>query len=315
MSTITIATFNCENLFRRFKFNETLSQTKIDNSIKDGFIMDKAILQTITQTERKLTADAIRATKADIVCLQEVENMDTLKNFLSTHMSSAGYKYRMLIDAKDPRFIDVALISKIPFGNVKTHQFSETGKVFSRDCLEVEFDISGKPLTLFVNHFKSMFDRSNKTPAQKRAITAPKRTAQCNAVLNIIKEKYKYSPQKSNWIVAGDLNDYPDGTTSLTPLLESAWMENVVQTRIINPAEQWTHFWDTATVPIDERYKQIDYLFLSKSLADANPAAKPVIIRKGIVTKATKYTGPRFTGVTDNQGASDHCPVAITISI
>ncbi|MBK8087196.1 MAG: hypothetical protein IPK31_04145 [Chitinophagaceae bacterium] len=81
MSTITIATFNCENLFRRFKFNESLSETKIDNSIKDSFIMDKAILQTITQTERKLTADAIRATKADIVCLQEVENMDTLKNF------------------------------------------------------------------------------------------------------------------------------------------------------------------------------------------------------------------------------------------
>lgn len=315
MSTITIATFNCENLFRRFKFNETLSQTKIDNSIKDGFIMDKAILQVITQNERKLTADAIKATKADIVCLQEVENMDTLKNFLSTYMSSAGYKYRMLIDAKDPRFIDVALISKIPFGNVKTHQFSETGKVFSRDCLEVEFTIGGKVLTVFVNHFKSMFDRSNKTAAQKRAITAPKRTAQCNAVLTIIKEKYKYSPQKSNWIIAGDLNDYPDDTTSLTPLLQSAWMENVVQTRITDPAEQWTHFWDTTTIPVDERYKQIDYLFLSKSLADANPDAKPLIVRKGIVTKATRYTGTRFTGVTDKQGASDHCPVAITLSI
>jgi exonuclease III len=92
-------------------------------------------------------------------------------------------------------------------------------------------------------------------------------------------------------------------------------MENIVQTRITDPAEHWTHFWDTTTVPIDERYKQIDYLFLSKSLADANPAAKPVIVRKGIVTKATKYTGPRFTGVTDKQGASDHCPVAITIKI
>lgn len=315
MTTLTIATFNCENLFRRFKFNENLSETKIDNAIKDGFIMDKSILQTITQTERKLTADAIRATKADIVCLQEVENMDTLRNFLSTHMASAGYKYRMLIDAKDPRFIDVALISKIPFGHVKTHQFSETGKVFSRDCLEVEFDINGKTFTVFVNHFKSMFDRSNKTPAQKRAFTSPKRIAQCNAVLDIIKQKYKNSPQKDLWAVVGDLNDYPDATTSLKPLLESAWMENVVQTRIIDPSERWTHFWDTTSVPIDERYKQIDYIFLSKKIATDNPTAVPVIVRKGIVTKATKYTGPRFMNVTDKQGASDHCPVAITIQL
>jgi endonuclease/exonuclease/phosphatase family metal-dependent hydrolase len=315
MSTITIATFNCENLFRRFKFNSNLSKEQVEKKLKDGFIIDKSVLTTVTQTERQLTADAIKATKADIVCLQEVENMDTLKNFLTTYMSSAGYTYRILIDAKDPRLIDVALISKIPFDYVKTHQFSETGKVFSRDCLEVEFNINGKPLTVFVNHFKSMFDRSNKTPAQKRALTAPKRTAQCHAVLDIIKQKFKNTPQKGNWVVAGDLNDYPDSVTSLKPLLESTWMENIVQTRITDPNEQWTHFWDTTTVPIDERYKQIDYIFLSKKLAEANPSTVPVIIRKGLITKATKYTGPRFANVTNKQGASDHCPVAVTITI
>ncbi len=315
MSTITIATFNCENLFRRFKFNSKLTKEQVEKKLKDGFIMDKSILSTVTQTERKLTADAIKAAKADIVCLQEVENMDTLRNFLSTHLSGSGYKYRMLIDAKDPRFIDVALISKIPFGNVKTHQYDGTGTVFSRDCLEVEFNISGKPLTVFVNHFKSMFDRSNKTPAQKRAFTAPKRAAQCKTVLDIIKQKFKNTPQKDNWVVVGDLNDYPDSTTSLKTLLESPWMENIVQTRITDPSERWTHFWDTTSVPVDERYKQIDYIFLSKKLATSNANAVPVIIRKGIVTKATRYTGPRFSGVTDKQGASDHCPVAVTINI
>jgi exonuclease III len=92
-------------------------------------------------------------------------------------------------------------------------------------------------------------------------------------------------------------------------------MENVVQTRITDPAERWTHFWDTTSVPTDERYKQIDYIFLSKKIVTGNPTAVPVIVRKGIVTKATKYTGPRFANVTDKQGASDHCPVAITINI
>lgn len=315
MSKLTIATFNCENLFRRFKFNNNLKPEQIEKKLKDGFIIDKTVLSTVTQTERKLTADAIKATKADIVCLQEVENMDTLRNFLSTHMPSSDYKYKMLIDAKDPRLIDVALISKIPFSSVQTHQFGEEGKVFSRDCLEVNFDIEGKSLSVFVNHFKSMFDKSNLSAEEKRKLTGEKRIKQCEAVLNIIRKKFKNSPQKDNWIVLGDLNDYPDDKSSLKKLIESPMMENIVQTRIINPAERWTHFWDTTTVPVDERYKQLDYIFLSKKIAEANPTAVPVIIRKGLVNKATKYTGPRFTGVTDIQGASDHCPVAVTITL
>jgi endonuclease/exonuclease/phosphatase family metal-dependent hydrolase len=317
MNTVTVATFNCENLFRRFRFNENLSKEQVEKKIQDGFIVDKAILSTVNQTERKLTADAIKATKADIVCLQEVENMDTLKNFVSQYLSSSGYKYRMLIDANDPRLIDVAIISKIPISYVKTHQYLKSGSttLFSRDCLEAEFLIGDKPLTLFVNHFKSMFDKGNLTPAQKRAKTAARRELQAQAVLDIIKQKYKNKPEKSNWIVLGDLNDYLDDKTSLNKLSGSNWMENIVQTRIADVAEQWTHYWDTTTVPVDERYKQIDYIFLSKQLATTNPTAVPFIVRKGLITKATKYTGARFTGVTDKQGASDHCPVAVTIQL
>ena len=158
MSTVTIATFNCENLFRRYRFNKNLTKEQIEKRITDGFIIDKTVLSTVNQTERKLTADAIKATKADIVCLQEVENLDTLKNFVSQYLSSSGYKYRILIDANDPRLIDVAIISKIPFDYVKTHQYTKNGNsaVFSRDCLEVEFIIGGKPLTIFVNHFRKI---------------------------------------------------------------------------------------------------------------------------------------------------------------
>src|SRR6476620_10629848 len=77
MSTVTIASFNCENLFRRYKFNKNLSKEQVEQRIKDGFIIDKTVLTTVNETERQLTADAIKATKADIVCLQEVENLDT----------------------------------------------------------------------------------------------------------------------------------------------------------------------------------------------------------------------------------------------
>jgi hypothetical protein len=42
----------------------------------------------------------------------------------------------------------------------------------------------------------------------------------------------------------------------------------------------------------------------------------PEIMRKGLPTRATQYTGPRFPGIGDNKPkASDHCPVVATISL
>lgn len=58
------------------------------------------------------------------------------------------------------------------------------------------------------------------------------------------------------------------------------------------PAEErWTHYWIWR-----DDYKQLDYLLLSKSLAEASDG-DPEIMRKGIPKKATAYKGERFPGV------------------
>lgn len=45
----------------------------------------------------------------------------------------------------------------------------------------------------------------------------------------------------------------------------------------------------------------------------ANPGI-PEVIRNGQPLRATRYTGPRFPGVgQDNPKASDHCPVVFEI--
>ena len=78
-------------------------------------------------------------------------------------------------------------------------------------------------------------------------------------------------------------------------------------------AERWTHFF--ARAPAGEpRVRQLDYLLLSTSLAAATTAS-PVIERRGLTTKATEAPGPRFPGVTAKMFASDHCPVAIDITV
>jgi predicted extracellular nuclease len=317
MKKITIATFNCENLFRRFKFSSQASPEKIEKAIKNGFIIDRALFEIIPDTEKAFTAKAILDCKADIMALVEIENLDTLKDFVSTHLKNKGYKYNLLIDGNDPRFIDVAFISKIPFDYVITHQYIKSSNkkdfVFSRDCLEVKFTIDGEPLYLFINHFKSMFDK--KDPKNGRKNTASRRKEQARAVVNILKSRFGDDPGNSNWIVLGDLNDYPSSDSSLNVLLDNPWIDNIIFTRLPD-SERWTHYWDKSSVPVDERYKQLDYILLSKKLAEENISELPVIIRKGLCLNASRYDGYRYPGIGKSRpAASDHCPIDISLKI
>ncbi len=302
MTQVTIATFNCENLFLRFKFRDGISQSKIDNAVQNGFIRDKTLFSSIFEKERSLTASAIKDTNADIIGLQEVENLDTLKSFQSQFVKK--YPFQYVIDGNDPRLIDVGVLSKFEAKFLKTHQFDKNGtsKIFSRDCLEIEYDFNGTPFTLFINHFKSMLGG--------RPETMNRRKKQSEQVVKIIKDKFGNNPANENFAVMGDLNDYMP-SAGLQPLLGQSWIENVVKTRIASASDQWTHWYDN-----ENSVSQLDYILLSKKIANNNSTAVPVIIRKGLAQKAIAYTGPRYAGVGPSRpSASDHCPVAITIKI
>ncbi|WP_028980297.1 endonuclease/exonuclease/phosphatase family protein [Sporocytophaga myxococcoides] len=300
MTQITIATFNCENLFRRFKFDKGVNSATTKT---EGFIIDPKKFDIIIDAERAATAAAIKETKADIIALQEIENMDALKQFNNQFLSKAGYKYKAVIDGNDPRFIDVAILSKVPFDAIRTHQFLRTSNnksyIFSRDCLEVEFNIESKPLTLFVNHLKSMMEG--------REVTSQRRRVQAEAVIDILKKKYGSNPGNHNWIVLGDMNDYKP-SPALDIFFENKWMVDVLERLPEN--ERWTHFYDKK-----KEYRQIDYILLSKKLATDNKESIPRVIRKGLSKKAKLYTGKRFDMITDKVTASDHCPVAMSIEL
>ncbi|TND08965.1 MAG: endonuclease/exonuclease/phosphatase [Bacteroidetes bacterium] len=296
MPSLTIATFNCENLFLRYKFN---SKSDAAKAVENGFIIDVKKFDAVLEEERKLTAAAIKEMNPDILALQEVESMDSLKAFNARFLGGA-YKYKAMIDGNDPRLIDVAILSKVPFDHVQTHQFRRSGSsyIFSRDCLEVTFTVGGKPLGFFVNHFKSMIEGRDES--------MPRRTLQAKEVVKILKEKYGNDPSKHDWVMLGDLNDYQP-STAIEALVKTGWMENVVER--LPEEEQWTHAYRNDL-------RQLDYLFLSSSLAKRNTSVKPVIVRKGLSLNVKNYTGPRFPGVgKDRPHASDHCPVGIKINI
>lgn len=217
-----------------------------------------------SETGRENTAKVIKAVRAHVLCIVEAESRPTLKSF-DAHLLNSRYKYDMLIDANDPRGIDVGLYSKYPLGGIWTHMFDKVGNktVFSRDCLEVEvFLPNGHPIYVLCNHFKSRGYDYDGSADQKRR----RQAKQVNQILG----KYDLT---SDWvIVAGDLNDNPD-SDPLQPLLTVQDMHDVLELQFPDdPEKRWTYHYD--------RFEQIDFILVSKPLKDR--FRKAGVERRGI---------------------------------
>jgi predicted extracellular nuclease len=314
---IRLATFNCQNLFARFKFNKNIDAQK---AIKDGWLANQANFNIFNEEEKAITSEAIKATKANVLALQEVESNLTLKEFRNKFLGGRRkYPEYIVIDGNDPRFIDVGVLSTFPIGNIRTHiheiDSSSNRELFSRDCLECDILIPSnskiKKLTLFVNHFKSMFEISD--PCNGRKKTHKKRLAQANRVKDIVLERYPNGD--GDFAILGDFNDFIDSDSSISSLVK--WKKVVNVTERLPIEEQWTEYWQgNKKCGLGETFHQLDYILLSKSLAEQNADAIPKIIRNGLPKKASRYHGPWFEGVgMTNPKASDHCPIVIDLAL
>ena len=213
--------------------------------------------EKFSEVSRENTARMLKDLKADLICMVEVESRFVLKSF-DTHLLKNRYPYEMLIDANDPRGIDVGLYSKYPIGRMWTHMFDKKGKktIFSRDCLEIEVLLSDKRSLYFLcNHFKSRGYDYSGTAAEKRKMQAQR-------VVEILK-KYDL---KNDWvIVAGDFNDNPQ-SAPLQPLMKVKDLYDVLALQFPNdPNKRWTYHYDN--------FEQIDFLMVSTPLKDRFKAA------------------------------------------
>ena len=305
-TTVRIATFNCENLFARFKFNAGIDPATISAS---GWEIDKTKFEVNRPEARKITGMAVKATKADVVAFQEVENLDVLKRFRADYLG--GFKefpHAVLIEGNDPRLIDVAVLSRLPIEHVRTyHHVKESPTkrsfVFSRDCLEVDVRAGNKVITLFVNHLKSMLGG--------RAQTRARRELQAKTVKQIVTDRFGAAAGGERFVILGDLNDYmttdASGPPGIGDIVNWNQVENVIER--LPAADRWTHYFAGGN-----DYKQLDYILASQALTPAIQSVE--IVRKGLPKKAVKYTGPRFPGVGEKEPkASDHCPVVMVLSL
>ena len=311
---LRIATFNVENLFARFKFKEIPKAEDTERLWEEGWVVDKTRFGINDEPAKRLTALTLASVDADVIALQEVEGLDTLKHFQQRYLGEVGraYPHALSIDGNDRRLIDVALLSRHPIIHVRSYQHlrSETGgPLFSRDCLEADIEVEGHgQLTLYINHFKSMLGG--------RAETRARRREQARAVRAIVESRFGKKAGKHPFAILGDMNDYLEedgqGVTGIDTLVHWDQVENVLER--LPRAEQWTHYWrGDPRKELPEAYRQLDYVLLSRKLADA-AGAPPYVERRGMPLRASRAKAPRFEGVGMNRPkASDHCPVVMAI--
>jgi endonuclease/exonuclease/phosphatase family metal-dependent hydrolase len=357
-----LATFNANNFFLRYKFVNTYPGDRSKKSAVDaatavstGYVPGRAFGRygkgsyvVWDPARRDLAAQLLREPDGrlpDILCLQEVENMPAIRVLNDRHFGSY-YRYLLLIDSYDERNIDVAVLSRYPLGDVRTHVDDPgTGeRLFSRDCLEVTVQVPGTPLTLFVNHLKSKYSESTKDLKAGHKL----RQRQAEAVARIVRSRFKGSDRSTAlYAVIGDVNDTPESpwTRALDGMPE---LVDVIARH--RPADdRWTYYWRAKG-----RVSQIDRILASKALARridavarARPARKPYIGHSGLAYRELNAQGeilpeevtvtyfepdaatptpatftaagkvpfrfPRFEPILDDisNNTSDHCPVKV----
>jgi len=368
--SLRLATFNVENLSNRFDYSGFRNQLQQDRSLALFHIQNEAEYRLLEQARtiahaddhRQLTALAIAATRADILCMQEVDNLEALKAFEYGYlfkMVGQGYRQKYTTSGNDSRGIDVAVMLRaetahgqpIEFVRMTSHahvtyadfdlhtpQLAALGerpeeRIFRRDCLEVDVTVGGRPLTIYLVHFKSMGGPRNGLDG--RQATMPVRMAEAQAVRRIIEDRFgKDRAGAKRWVICGDMNDYRERVlvngeahtgyqfapvaepqSCLDVLLADGFSENIVERR--PELDRWT-FYHTRG-PQERHLCQLDYILLSPALAQRNAKAVPDIVRGGQPWRTPFPSGqeveryPR-TGW-DRPKASDHCPVAVTLDI
>ena len=245
---LRVATFNMENLFARFDFSafaETEGRKYLPPVVNmfadfDGldqttFAEFKTLLAAakVAQDDdkRQQAALALAEADADIICLQEVDDVEALMRFRDLYLhrtSPRRYPQVVLHEGNDSRGIDVAALASANTSVAsRSHAWMTVGElgpeeerellgrryreaagllrdddqsIFKRDCLELELRVAGRgELSVFVCHFKSMGGGRERTRALRQL--------EALGVRRIIERKFA-DPAAAWWMIAGDLNDY-----------------------------------------------------------------------------------------------------------
>lgn len=325
---LRITTFNCENLFGRYRILDKPPAGQVKDYEKLLQIPEVVTLKRgrggklepggISEKQRTNTGNAILEADPSILAVAEVENLATLRLFNGKYMKNA-FDRILLIDGNDARGIDVGFLVRKGVNaeilEVRTHVDDAIGggyldksnrldtrvtgqAVFSRDCLEVDVQAGRKVLTFLVNHFKA---QDRKPASTTRRLGQAKRVA---ALAKAARNNGKFP------IVLGDLNidvKQANYDQSLDPLVTLPILCDPFAG--LSKQDLWTHYYSS-----NRTVSRLDYILIDDRLAPRIQGT--YIFRKGLTKKCKQYAGPRLRSMSDNDyEASDHCPASVVLDL
>lgn len=245
----TVASYNVLNLFDQVD----------DPGKKDEDTPPKS------DASQSALAEVMSSSGADVIALQEVENIHVLTDFRDQNGLAKAYPHLLLLEGNDNRGIDVALMSKHPIRNPVSHKdttFKVEGEKkkghFLRDVLQADIEMPGKiPVRFFVTHFASKLGGGRADRLRK---------AEAKAAREIIQKETANFPGQ-RYVLMGDFNDTPESPavkTFTTPDQKGWAMRDV-----------FADAPDAVSYPTDEEtaakwgYKKIDQILVSPQLMES----------------------------------------------
>jgi endonuclease/exonuclease/phosphatase family metal-dependent hydrolase len=271
-----VATYNVERFF----------DTQCDSSDCGGSAYEE--FPSLSQFERQADrlAAAMASLDADVLLLQEVETqacVDALTARLGPDFPAA-----VIGELGWAGSVDVAVISKWPIARVQRHADAPIPHpingttTFAREFLEVELDVEGAAVIVFVAHFKSKFNDDRW-----------RRVGEATAAREIVSARIADRPD-AMVIMGGDLNDVP-GSLPMDALVANGVLFRVSE--VLDASDDWT-------ITFQGRRQAIDHILI--------PAARREQLIDGGVSVFHDIDVIGFGG---GYGGSDHGAVRAVIGI
>ncbi|HET9594945.1 MAG TPA: endonuclease/exonuclease/phosphatase family protein [Anaeromyxobacteraceae bacterium] len=259
---VRLATWNVHDLF-----------DEVDRAAPPGA---QDLVPTHAEVEAKLArvGAVVGTLDADVVALQEVENLDLLRRLAQGPLAGLGYD-AFLVEGGDPRGIDVGVLSRVPVLRWVSHlgdRAADGAPLFARDLAEVHLGVGRAEVVLVAAHLVSRLDPSKDGRRREQA-------ARARAVVDALAG----SPARPLVVLMGDLNDLADGWP-LAPLLADRGLADLGAT--LGPAG-WT--WAGGG-----RRERIDYALVPRA-------------------QASTVASVQVVAGTEVEAASDHRPLVVDL--
>ncbi len=255
----------------------------------------------------QLLADTIRQVGngegADVIALQEVENVNVLERLRADYLGDLGYLDPVLVEGTDARGIDVAFLSKLPLATSPVlHPLSVPDfpdrQGDTRGVLQADFRLPGGGiLTGFSVHFPAPFHPTGMRETAYRHLNG------LRAGL----------PDEHHAFAAGDFN-----TTSTEDaregLLDAFARPHWTVAHDIGCADcKGTYFYGR-----DGTWSYLDMILFSPARSGKTTAmirADSVAIANAVAAQVTQHGTPQRHRSGEKTGVSDHWPIIATIEV